>query len=152
MRATMTAITLLLLAACSGGVSDEPRSEGNAVALRNLVETEVAAPAKAGYTLQGDLIPTPSDPRSRYFLLRQRRAIGGNIVAILRQERGDRIAYARTETDCAQRRFHVLGVGGSRGDAEVDRTMDGPLRPIAGLPLREELARYVCERAGTPLA
>lgn len=152
MRVIGTVTPLLLLAACSGGVPDQANDAAEAVALRNLVETEVAAPAKAGYRIEGDLIPTPSDSQSRYFLLRQRRAIGGNIIAILRQERGDRIAYARTETDCAGRRLHVIGVGSSRGDVEVDRTTDGPLRPIAGLPLREELARFVCERAGTPIA
>lgn len=152
MRATIATMSLIFLAACSEGAANDANDNGNAVRLRNLVETEVAAPARSGYRLEGDLVPTPSDRQSQYFLLRQRRAIGGNIVAIIRQERGERIAYARTETDCAQRRFHILGVGSSRADAEVDMTADGPLRSIAGLPLREELARYICEREGTPLA
>jgi len=152
MAAALTAA--LMMAACSGGT--EPgnvAAEGNGVSLRNLADTEVAAPAgDRNFRLQGTLIPTPSDLQSRHFLLRERRAVGGNIIAILREERGDRIAYARTEVDCARRLFHVLGVGPSRATAEVATVYDGPLRPMAGLPLREELGAFICERAGTPLA
>ena len=74
------------------------------------------------------------------------------IVAILREERGGRVAYARAEVDCGRRLFHVLGVGASRASAEVAIAHDGPLRPMAGLPLREELGGYICRRTGTPLA
>ena len=152
MVAALTAA--LMMGACSGGT--EPGNvagEGNGVSLRNLAETEVAAPAgDRNFRLQGTLIPTPSDLQSRHFLLRERRAVGGNIIAILREERGDRVAYARTEVDCARRLFHVLGVGPSRATAEVATVYDGPLRPMAGLPLREELGAFICERAGTPLA
>ncbi len=152
MAAALTAA--LMMAACSGGT--EPgnvTAEGNGVSLRNLADTEVAAPAgDRNFRLQGTLIPTPSDLQSRHFLLRERRAVGGNIIAILREERGDRVAYARTEVDCVRRLFHVLGVGPSRATAEVATVYDGPLRPMAGLPLREELGAFICERAGTPLA
>ncbi len=152
MVAALTAA--LMMGACSGGT--EPGNvagEGNGVSLRNLAATEVAAPAgDRNFRLQGTLIPTPSDLQSRHFLLRERRAVGGNIIAILREERGDRVAYARTEVDCARRLFHVLGVGPSRATAEVATVYDGPLRPMAGLPLREELGAFICERAGTPLA
>ena len=144
----------MLVTACSGGSepADAP-NEGNGVSLRNLADTEVAVPAgDRNFRLQGTLIPTPSDLQSRHFLLRERRAVGGNVIAILREERGDRIAYARTEVDCARRLFHVLGVGPSRATAEVATVYDGPLRPMAGLPLREELGSFICERAGTPLA
>jgi hypothetical protein len=155
-RTTMAAAlaAALLATACSGG--SEPAGnvvEGNGVSLRNLVDTEVATPVRdRNFRLQGTLIPTPSDLQSRHFLLRERRAVGGNVIAILREERGDRVAYARTEVDCTRRLFHVLGVGPSRATAEVATVYDGPLRPMAGLPLRQELGAFICERAGTPLA
>ncbi len=153
---TMAAViaVVLLATACSGGTEPAVNTaEGNGVSLRNLVETEVAAPVRdRNFRLQGTLIPTPSDLQSRHFLLRERRTVGGTVIAILREERGDRIAYARTEVDCQRRLFHVLGVGPSRATAEVATVYDGPLRPMAGLPLREELGGFICERAGTPLA
>ncbi|MDP1026130.1 hypothetical protein Q5H91_02810 [Sphingomonas sp. KR1UV-12] len=144
----------LAASACSGGApGSDTADEGNRVSLRNLTESEVASSAAdREFRLKGTLVPTPSDTRSRHFLLRERRTITGNIVAILREERGDKVAYARTEVDCARRLFHVLGVGPSRASAEVATTYDGPLRPITGLPLREELASFICERSGTPLA
>ncbi|MCP8890001.1 hypothetical protein [Sphingomonas faeni] len=144
-----------LLAACSG---EQPVTTNtdimteNGVSLRNLAETEVAVPKPAQLTVKGRLIPTPSDPTSRHFLLRERKAVGGTIIAILRQEHAGKVAYARTETDCANRLFHVLGVGPNRALVETNIAHDGPLRPIKGLPLREELATYVCEASGTPLA
>ena len=144
-----------LLAACSG---EQPASTNtdmmteNGVSLRNLAETDVAVPKPAQLTVKGRLIPTPSDPTSRHFLLRERKAVGGTIIAILRQEHDGKIAYARTETDCANRLFHVLGVGPNRALVETNVAHDGPLRPIKGLPLREELATYVCAASGTPLA
>lgn len=154
---TKTAAALLgvaMLAACSGGGAPADNMiDGNGVSLRNLADTEVAATVRdRNFRLQGTLVPTPSDTISRHFLLRERRAVGGTIIAILREERGDRVAYARTEVDCARRLFHVLGVGPSRASAEVATVYDGPLRPMKGLPLREELGTFICERAGTPLA
>ncbi len=145
-----------LLAACSG---EQPATTttndamvDNGVSLRNLAETEVAVPKPEQLTVKGRLIPTPSDPTSRHFLLRERKAASGTIIAILRQEHDGKVAYARTETDCANRLFHVLGVGPNRALVETNIAHDGPLRPIKGLPLREELATYVCEASGTPLA
>ena len=144
-----------LLAACSG---EQPASTNtdamveNGVSLRNLAETEVAVPKPEQLTVKGRLIPTPSDPTSRHFLLRERKAATGTIIAILRQEHDGKVAYARTETDCGKRLFHVLGVGPNRALVETNVAHDGPLRPIKGLPLREELATYVCEASGTPLA
>lgn len=144
-----------LLAACSG---EQPANSttndtmaDNGVSLRNLAETHTAAPAPDSFTVKGKLIPTPSDPSSRHFLLRERKAVGGTIIAILRQEHDGKVAYSRTEVDCARRLFHVLGVGPNRALAETNVTHDGPLRPIEGLPLREELAKYVCAASGTPL-
>jgi hypothetical protein len=144
----------LLVTACSGGSDPAANAvDGNGVSLRNLVDTEVAAPVRdRNFRLQGTLISTPSDTQSRHFLLRERRTVGGTVIAILREERGDRIAYARAEVDCQRRLFHVLGVGPSRATAEVATVYDGPLRPMAGLPLREELGSFICDRAGTPLA
>ena len=144
-----------LLAACSG---EQPATNttdarvDNGVSLRNLAETEVAVPKPEQLTVKGRLIPTPSDPTSRHFLLRERKAVGGTIIAILRQEHDGKVAYARTETDCGNRLFHVLGVGPNRALVETNVAHDGPLRPIKGLPLREELATYVCAASGTPLA
>ena len=145
-----------MLAACSG---EEPATTvsndamvDNGVSLRNLAETEVAVPKPEQLTVKGRLIPTPSDPTSRHFLLRERKAASGTIIAILRQEHEGKVAYARTETDCGKRLFHVLGVGPNRALVETNVAHDGPLRPIKGLPLREELATYVCEASGTPLA
>ena len=144
-----------LLAACSGGQSATDNMDAitdNGVSLRNLAETDVAVPKPDQLTVQGKLIPTPSDPTSRHFLLRERKAVGGTIIAILRQEHDGKVAYARTETDCTKRLFHVLGVGPNRALVETNVAHDGPLRPIEGLPLREELATYVCAASGTPLA
>lgn len=153
MKNWMTALPLLALAACGTSRDDAADAiDGNGVSLRNLGESEVAAPPPDRYTVQGRLIPTPSDTRSRYFLLRDRTAIGGTTIAIIRQEHAGRVAYARTEVDCGRRLFHVLGVAPNRALAETEVAHDGPLRPIAGLPLRQELATYVCEKAGTPLA
>ncbi|MBE2993941.1 hypothetical protein IFR23_18275 [Sphingomonas sp. CFBP 13603] len=144
-----------LLAACSGeqpATTNTDAMADNGVSLRNLAETEVAVPKPEQLTVKGRLIPTPSDPTSRHFLLRERKAVGGTIIAILRQEHDGKVAYARTETDCANRLFHVLGVGPNRALVETNVAHDGPLRPIKGLPLREELATYVCNASGTPLA
>jgi hypothetical protein len=144
-----------LLAACSGeqpATTNTDMMTENGVSLRNLAETDVAVPKPDQMTVKGRLIPTPSDPTSRHFLLRERKAVGGTIIAILRQEHAGKVAYARTETDCANRLFHVLGVGPNRALVETNIAHDGPLRPIKGLPLREELATYVCEASGTPLA
>lgn len=146
---------VLGLSACSGTPADDGANSdamaNETVSLRNLAATDVAAPAPATYTVKGDLIPTPSDTASRYFLLRERRAVGGNVIAILRQEHAGRVAYARTEIDCGKRLFHVLGVASKRALAETNIAYDGPLRPIAGLPLREELASFICTRSGSPL-
>ena len=144
-----------LLAACSGeppATTNSDTMTENGVSLRNLAETEVAVPKPEQLTVKGRLIPTPSDPTSRHFLLRERKAVGGTIIAILRQEHEGKVAYARTETDCGKRLFHVLGVGPNRALVETNVAHDGPLRPIKGLPLREELATYVCNASGTPLA
>lgn len=148
----LVVLACLSMMACSNPDRTEAERNDASVTLRNLADTGVAASAPVKKTVQGDLIPTPSDEKSRYYLLRQRRAVSGNIIAILRQERGDRVAYARVEADCSGRLFHILGVGASRRSVEVDMTTDGPLRPIAGLPLRIELARFVCARGDTPLA
>jgi hypothetical protein len=144
-----------LLAACSGeqpATTSNDAMVDNGVSLRNLAETEVAVPKPEQLTVKGRLIPTPSDPTSRHFLLRERKAASGTIIAILRQEHDGKVAYARTETDCGKRLFHVLGVGPNRALVETNVAHDGPLRPIKGLPLREELATYVCAASGTPLA
>jgi hypothetical protein len=144
-----------LLAACSGeqpATTNNDTMADNGVSLRNLAETDVAVPKPERLTVKGRLIPTPSDPTSRHFLLRERKAVGGTIIAILRQEHDGKVAYARTEVDCAKRLFHVLGVGPNRALVETNTAPDGPLRPIQGLPLREELAKYVCAASGTPLA
>ncbi|RKE50006.1 MULTISPECIES: hypothetical protein [unclassified Sphingomonas] len=145
-----------LLAACSGEQPATTTSNDamvdNGVSLRNLAETDVAVPKPEQLTVKGRLIPTPSDPTSRHFLLRERKAASGTIIAILRQEHDGNVAYARTETDCGKRLFHVLGVGPNRALVETNVAHDGPLRPIKGLPLREELATYVCNASGTPLA
>jgi len=145
-----------LLVACSGEQPATTMSNDamvdNGVSLRNLAETEVAVPKPEQLTVKGRLIPTPSDPTSRHFLLRERKAASGTIIAILRQEHEGKVAYARTETDCGKRLFHVLGVGPNRALVETNVAHDGPLRPIKGLPLREELATYVCAASGTPLA
>lgn len=139
-----------MLGGCSSGVEEVANNE---LTLRNLTESNLAVPAgERDFRLKGTVIPTPSDTRSTYYLLRERRAIGGNIIAILREERGDRIVYARAEVDCVQRRFHILGVGSSRATAEVARTPDGPLRSMEGLPLRQDLGVFICARSGTPLA
>ena len=121
------------------------------VSIRNLAETDTARPARDSYRIEGRLIPTPSDTTSRYYLLRERKALTDTHIAIIRQEHAGRIAYARAELDCDKRLFHVLGTGPNRALVETNIAHDGPLRPIKGLPLREELARFVCDVAGTPL-
>ncbi|HTG38167.1 hypothetical protein [Sphingomonas sp.] len=139
-----------LLAGC--GTSDASSHDDNShVVLRNLAETEIAAPKPDYLKIQGELVATPSDQASRYYLLRRHRTLNDTDIAILRQEKNGRVAYARTEVDCARRLFHVVGVASSRGRVESNVAHDGPLRSISGLPLRQELARHICEQAGTPL-
>lgn len=141
-----------LACACSPApTADNAATTNDTVSLRNLADTEVARPAREAYTVQGRLIPTPSDTSSRYYLLRERKALTDTHIAIIRQEHDNRIAYARAEVDCDKRLFHVLGTGPNRALVETTTAHDGPLRPIKGLPLREELASFVCQVAGTPL-
>lgn len=140
-----------LLAGC--GTSDaSSHDDGSRVVLRNLAETEIAAPKPDYLKIQGELVPTPSDEASLYYLLRRHRTLNDTEIAILRQEKNGRVAYARTEMDCARRLFHVVGVASTRGRVESNVAHDGPLRSISGLPLRQELARHICEKAGTPLS
>lgn len=143
------------LAACSpSDRGSDATMIDNRIMLRNLTDSEVARTDadRDLMRLKGTQIPTPSDTRSDYFLLRQRTGATGTIVAILREERGNRVAYARTELDCRQRLFHIVGVAPSRRTVEVATAHDGPLRSIEGLPLRADLAQFICAQAGTPLA
>lgn len=141
-----------LACACSPTpTADNAATTNDTVSLRNLADTEVARPAREAYKIEGRLIPTPSDTSSRYYLLRERKALTDTHIAIIRQEHDNRIAYARAEVDCDKRLFHVLGTGPNRALVETNIAHDGPLRPIKGLPLREELASFVCQVAGTPL-
>ncbi|MBM6578017.1 hypothetical protein KCP91_16660 [Microvirga sp. SRT01] len=141
----------LFLAACSSGDTFGNDTDATPrVTLRNLTAA-TSAPARGDDI--GTLIPTPSDTQSRYFLLWQRKPLmAGKLVAVIRQERGGRVAYARVGVNCEGRLFHILGVGNRRSFAETAIAYDGPLRSIEGLPLREDLATYVCAAAGTPLA
>ncbi len=147
-RSTMALMAGTLLAAC--GIAPAPEAAmDNRVDLRHLVETEVAGNGIERYPLEGVEIPTPSDAQSRYEVLRQRRTAAGTIIAILRQQRGDRFVYARTELDCERNLFHVVGVADTRAHVETNVAHDGPLRPTEGLPLRQELSRFICARATT---
>lgn len=155
MRFTNIALAVagaVLTCACSPDAKTTTDAAGSeAVSLRNLGDTDVARPAGEPDRIAGRLIPTPSDTGSRYYLLRARKALTDTHIAIIRQDHAGRVAYARAEVDCDKRLFHVLGTGPNRALVETNIAHDGPLRPIEGLPLREELARYVCETAGTPL-
>lgn len=152
-RLLMTAAAVMCVAACSKTDAGGDAPTKATVNLRELTETKPSAPARAHYQIEGKLIPTPSDTASQYYLLRQvSPMLTGTIIAIIRQEHAGRVAYARVEVDCGRRLFHVLGVGNRRAFAETSIVYDGPLRPIEGLPLRKELAAYVCQAGGTPLA
>lgn len=142
------------LTACSSSSADGGQSAaGRSVTLRTLTQSDYAVvPRSRDFALKGQKVATPSDPHSNHYVLRVRTAVTGNVVAMLREERGARVAYSRTETDCRTGRMHILGVGSTRREAEVASIDDGPLRPMTGLPLRRELARAICERAGTPLS
>ncbi len=149
MRPIVATMAFTLLAACGSATSNDMTAEvatENGVSLRNLVDTEVAGNGIERYKLEGTAIPTPSDPNSRYELLRQRRTAAGTTIAILRQQRGDRVAYARTELDCAAGLFHIVGVADTRAHVETYTAHDGPLRPTTGMPLRQELSRFICQR------
>ncbi len=151
MRPIVATMAFTLLAACGSATSNDMTAEvatDNGVSLRNLVDTEVAGNGIERYKLEGTAIPTPSDPNSRYELLRQRRTAAGTTIAILRQQRGDRVAYARTELDCAANLFHIVGVADTRAHVETYTAHDGPLRPTTGMPLRQELSRFICQRQG----
>ena len=149
----LSAAAVIAATACSNQPAPDAGDHANEhVNLRNLIDTEEAGARPARLKVAGDAIPTRSDRSSRYFLLRTRATAAGPIVSIIRQERGDKVVYARTETDCARRLFHVVGTADRRSRVETDQAHDGPLRPIAGLPLREELARFICERSNQPLA
>lgn len=147
-RSTVVLMAGAMLAACGNSATSEPDAvTNNTVDLRHLVETEVAGNGIERYPLEGVEIPTPSDAQSRYEVLRQRRTASGTIIAILRQQRGDRFVYARTELDCDRNLFHVVGVADTRAHVETNVAHDGPLRSTNGLPLRQELSRFICARA-----
>lgn len=149
-RSTVVLLAGAMLTACGAATSPAPEATNSTVDLRHLVETEVAGNGIERYPLEGVVIPTPSDTQSRYEVLRQRRTAAGTIIAILRQQRGDRFVYARTELDCDRNLFHVVGVADTRAHVETNVAHDGPLRPTSGLPLREELSRFICARASAP--
>lgn len=150
-RSTVAVLAGTLLAACGAPTAPAPEATmNNTVDLRHLVETEVAGNGIERYPLEGVEIPTSSDAQSRYEVLRQRRTAAGTIIAILRQQRGDRFVYARTELDCERNLFHVVGVADTRAHVETNVAHDGPLRPTEGLPLRQELSRFICARATAP--
>jgi hypothetical protein len=137
-----------MVAACGTSANTVPaENAAERVDLRHLVETDVAGNGIERYPLEGTVIPTPSDDQSRYELLRQRKTAAGTTIAILRQQRGDRFVYARTELDCERDLFHVVGVADTRAHVETNVAHDGPLRSTAGLPLRQELSRFICQRA-----
>lgn len=146
---SMTAVLAgAMVAACGTSANTAPAENvAERVDLRHLVETDVAGNGIERYPLEGVVIPTPSDDQSRYELLRQRKTAAGTTIAILRQQRGDRFVYARTELDCERDLFHVVGVADTRAHVETNVAHDGPLRPTAGLPLRQELSRFICQRA-----
>lgn len=146
---SMTALLAATMVAGCGTSANTVPAENAAerVDLRHLVETDVAGNGIERYPLEGEVIPTPSDDQSRYELLRQRKTAAGTTIAILRQQRGDRFVYARTELDCERDLFHVVGVADTRAHVETNVAHDGPLRPTAGLPLRQELSRFICQRA-----
>lgn len=143
----------IALSACAPSKPQDAPATQQGVSLRNLTNTSASAEERDNYTVQGHLIPTPSDPTARYYVLFQKEVLlDDTIVAVLREERNHRISYARVELDCNKRLFHVVGVGNRRSFAETDVAYDGPLRPIEGLPLRQELAASICQTNRTPLA
>lgn len=146
---SMTALLAgAMLAGCGTSASTVPEAEkAERVDLRHLVETDIAGNGIERYPLEGEVIPTPSDDQSRYELLRQRKTATGTTIAILRQQRGDRFVYARTELDCERDLFHIVGVADTRAHVETNVAHDGPLRSTAGLPLRQELSRFICQHA-----
>ncbi len=147
-RSSVVLLAGAMLTACGGSSPPAPEATTNStVDLRHLVETEVAGNGIERYPLEGVVIPTPSDAESRYEVLRQRRTAGGTVIAILRQQRGDRFVYARTELDCERNLFHIVGVADTRAHVETNVAHDGPLRSTDGLPLRQELSRFICARA-----
>lgn len=147
------ALLLLPLAACTVADGSNEPNTAEPVTLRNLTSSEVArVPESRAFPLKGERVATPSDPATAYYLLRVRTAVTGNVIALLREERGPRIAYARTETDCRTARMRIAGVGDTRGRAETADAPEEALRPIEGLPLRVELATAICAHSGLPLA
>jgi hypothetical protein len=151
-RMLLSIIISICATACSNSSNGQDGGTENKVVLRDLATRTSSLPSTAD-ELRGDLISTPSDTRSRYYLLRSRKPLlRDSHVALIRQELNSRVAYARIEVDCSKRLLHVLGVGNRRAFAETAIAYDGPLRSIEGLPLREELATFICKTAGTPLA
>lgn len=140
--------TLLALSACSGNVAEDAAANAEAatVNLRELAATNISNPAPPELKIPGVLIPTPSDTRSKYFLLRQRPTVIGQTIAIIRQELNGRVAYARLELNCERRLMHVVGVADTRARVETNVAYDGPLRPVVGLPLRGEMLDFICGR------
>lgn len=146
------AIIAVAITACSTQASNQADDDPE-LTLRNLTESNVAAPLHDSYPIEGRLIPTPSDRKTQYYLLRHRIPMAtGTVVALIREETGDKAAYARVEVDCGKRLFRIAGVANRRSFAETSFKSDGPLRPLNGFPLRQEIATFVCERQGTPLA
>jgi len=137
------------VSACGDATSAPP--ENIQVDMRNLVDTLDPAPG-LNHHRGGELIPTPSDTASRYYLIHTRTPLAGPNISIVRQDRGERTVFARVETDCAARRLLIASVGVTRSEVESRVAGNLQLRPIEGRPLREEMATFICDHAGTPLA
>ncbi len=137
----------LTLGACSGNATEEAaNNQEAAIVLRDLAASNVSSPAPPELKIPGVEMTTPSDTRSKYFLLRQRPTVIGQTIAIIRQELNGRVAYARLELNCEQRLLHVVGVADTRARVETSVAYDGPLRPVEGLPLRGEMLDFICKR------
>ncbi|KQM63614.1 hypothetical protein ASE75_10835 [Sphingomonas sp. Leaf17] len=137
----------LSLSACGGSAIEEAaNNQQAAVVLRDLAASNISSPAPPELKIPGVEMTTPSDTRSKYFLLRQRPTVIGQTIAIIRQELNGRVAYARLELNCEQRLLHVVGVADTRARVETNVAYDGPLRPVEGLPLRGEMLDFICKR------
>lgn len=133
------------IAAFLTGCSPDEVQKPDERQLRWLTTTWPSAKARPAYAVPGVPVPTPSDPTARYFLLdRRTRLPAGTTIAVIRKEQRARIAYVRLEVDCSARTMRIAGIANRRSFVEVGSWGREAMRPIADLPLRQDLSAAIC--------
>jgi hypothetical protein len=127
------AVSILLLAACSGGSEDRPQAPDP-----NEVEREG----------EGVLIPVPGDPaRAVYQLVEMSQMSNGNLKVLTRRDGSSGTSYARREINCRNMTFRYVGEGDTRVEAEEDSPNRGSMGELVAGSISTEISEFACARA-----